>query len=148
MSGMLLRLLPLMLVGLDVSAGAAPPTQCTAATLTGRYVFTGRGFIEPIEPGVERVHYGYFTFDGRGRLTGKQSSSRGGRIGREELQGTYTLGADCAGTLSFHHVKRPGVESYGTDVETHWDIYVTRGGRLGHMIRTDPGTMAVRTFEK
>lgn len=148
MSGMLVRLLPLILVGLGDSATPAPQPQCTVASLKGRYVFTGRGFIEPIEPGVERVHYGYFTFDGRGKLTGQQSSSRGGRIGRETLEGTYTLGADCAGTLNFHHVKRPGVESYGPDVETHWDIYITGDGRLGHMIRTDPGTMAVRTFEK
>jgi len=148
MTGMLLRSLLLIFMALGVSAAAAPQLQCTNATLAGRYIFEGHGFIEPIEPGVERLHYGYFVFDGRGGLTGRQSSSRGGRIGREELAGTYALGADCAGTLNFHHVKRPGIESYGTDVETHWDIYVTGSGRKGHMIRTDPGAMAVRTFEK
>jgi hypothetical protein len=148
MVGLLIRSLVLMLITLGVSGATAPQSRCTNATLTGRYIFEGHGFIEPIEPGVERLHYGYFFFDGHGGLTGRQSSSRGGRIGREELAGTYALGADCAGTLNFHHVKRPGIESYGTDVETHWDIYVTGSGRKGHMIRTDPGTMAVRTFEK
>ncbi len=148
MLGMLLRLLLLLLVALGTSAAAPPQSRCSNATLLGRYVFAGHGFIEPIEPGVERLHYGYFVFDGRGNLTGRQSSSRGGRIGREELAGTYALGGDCAGTLNFHHLERPGIESYGTDVETHWDIYVTGNGRKGQMIRTDPGTMAARTFEK
>jgi len=51
----------------------------------------GRGFIEPGQPGIQRVHYGIFVFDGTGKFSGKQSSSRGGKIGREKLQGTYTI---------------------------------------------------------
>lgn len=141
--------LSLALMGSGLAAHAtAPEPQCSNGSLTGRYIFTGRGYIEPIEPGVERVHYGYFEFDGHGNLTGKQSSSRGGRIGREDLSGTYVLNADCAGTLTFRHVARPGVETYGPGVETHWDMYVTNDGRKGNLIRTDAGTMAVRSFEK
>src|SRR5918994_1713828 len=75
--------------------------KCTVAALKGRYVFTGRGFIEALEPGVQRMHYGVFTFDGSGKVTGKQSSSRGGKLGREKLEGTYTLEGDCSGTMSF-----------------------------------------------
>src|SRR5258707_15754939 len=67
----------------------------------GQYVFTGRGFIEALDPGVPRMHYGAFIFDGAGKFSGKQSSSRGGKIGREKLQGTYTLDADCTGTMTF-----------------------------------------------
>jgi hypothetical protein len=115
--------------------------KCTVETLKGQYVFTGRGFIEALEPGVQRMHYGFFNFDGSGKFTGKQSSSRGGKIGREKLEGTYTLGSDCSGTMSFSFVGNPRSE-------THWDVYVTSDGRKGHMIRMDEGNMAVRSFEK
>lgn len=115
--------------------------KCTLATLRGRYVFAGRGFIEALEPGVQRMHYGAFTFDGSGKVTGKQSSSRAGKLGREKLEGTYTLEGDCSGTMSFSFVANPRSE-------THWDVYVTSDGRRGHMIRMDDGNMAVRSFEK
>jgi hypothetical protein len=115
--------------------------RCTTSTLRGQYVFTGRGLIEPLEPGVQRVHYGIFMFDGAGKLSGKQSSSRGGKIGREKLEGTYTLDADCSGTMTFGFVRRP-------DSLTHWDIFVTKDGRTGHMIRMDDGAMAVRSFQR
>jgi len=141
--------LSLVLMGSGLAAHDAPPEQqCSNGSLTGRYIFTGRGYIEPIEPGVERAHYGYFEFDGHGNLTGKQSSSRGGQIGREDLTGTYVLNADCTGTLTFRHVAQAGVETYGPGVDTHWDIYVTSDGRKGNLLRTDAGTMAVRSFEK
>ena len=115
--------------------------KCTVGTLNGRYVFMGRGFIEALEPNVQRVHYGFFNFDGSGKVTGKQSSSRGGKIGREKLEGTYTLESDCSGTVTFSFVANPRSA-------THWDVYVTSDGRKGHMIRMDEGNMAVRSFEK
>ncbi len=73
-----------------ISAKALAEDKCAVETLKGRYVFVGRGFIEALEPGAQRMHYGYFVFDGSGKLTGKQSSSRGGKIGREKLEGSYT----------------------------------------------------------
>jgi len=117
---------------------AAP---CSVATLQGRYVFTGRGYIEALEPGIQRVHYGVFVFDGKGAFSGKQSSSRGGKVGREKLQGAYTLSDDCSGTMTFNSILNP-------DSQIHWDIYIGEDGRRGHMIRMDEGNMAVRNFEK
>ena len=124
-----------------LSKSALADAQCTVATLNGQYVFTGRGFIEALEPGVQRMHYGVFIFDGAGKVTGKQSSSRGGKIGRENLEGIFTLASDCSGSMSFSFVGNPRSE-------THWDVYVTTDGRKGHMIRMDDGNMAVRSFEK
>ncbi len=136
------------LTALALSTALATPTTlraeepCTLKTLQGRYVFVGRGFIEPADPGVQRMHYGVFIFDGSGKFTGKQSSSRGGKIAqREPLQGTYALDDDCTGTMTLGSFTNPGAQN-------HWDIFVTRDGRKGHMIRTDAGTMAVRSFEK
>ena len=114
---------------------------CTAATLQGQYVFTGRGFIEAVQPGVQRVHYGVLKFAGKGNLSGKQSSSRGGKVGREKLQGTYVLDSDCSGSLKFSSILKPG--SF-----TQWDLYVSPDGRKGNIIRMDEGNMAVRSFEK
>jgi hypothetical protein len=133
-------LLTLALLSL-VPAIAAAQGQCTTATLQGQFVFTGRGFIEAAEPGIQRVHYGIFVFDGAGKLTGKQSSSRGGKIGREQLGGTYALEADCTGTMEFGTLPNHG----GL---THWDLYVTEDHKRGHIIRMDEGSMAVRSFEK
>jgi hypothetical protein len=116
-------------------------TQCSTQILKGQYIFAGRGFIEPGEPGVERVHRGVLVFDGTGNVSGKQSSSRAGKIGHEKLQGTYKLDADCTGTMTFGSVANPGGQ-------IHWDVYATQDGRTGHMIRTDNGSMAVRSFEK
>jgi hypothetical protein len=87
------------------------------------------------------MHYGAFIFDGAGKFTGKQSSSRGGKIGREKLAGTYTLDGDCSGSMTFGSYVNPAAQ-------IHWDIYVTADGKKGHMIRMDEGNMAVRSFEK
>ena len=116
-------------------------SRCSAETLNGQYIFTGRGYIEPGDPGVERAHSGVLLFDGAGKVSGKQSSSRAGKIGHEKLQGTYTLDSDCSGSMTFGSVAKPGAE-------VHWDVYVTNEGRSGHMIRTDDGSMAVRDFQK
>lgn len=81
-----------------------------------------------------------FVFDGAGKFTGKQSSSRGGKIGREKLQGTYTLDSDCTGTLTFDSLL-----TYG---QTHWDLYVTEDHKKGYLIRMDEGSMAVRRLRE
>ncbi len=120
---------------------AVAQEQCSVQTLKGQYVLAGRGFIEPGDPGVQRVHRGLLIFDGAGKVSGKQSSSRGGKIGHEKLQGTYTLSADCSGTMTFGSVAKPGAQ-------IHWDVYVTQDGKSGQMLRTDDGSMAVRSFQK
>ena len=131
--------LPAFVVLTCISAFAQ--AQCSPQLLKGQYLFTGRGYIEPGDPGVQRVHRGLLAFDGEGKVSGKQSSSRGGKIGHEKLQGTYTLDADCSGTMTFGSVANPGAQ-------IHWDVYVSQDGKTGHMIRTDDGSMAIRSFER
>lgn len=128
------------------STNSLAQQKCTVGTLKGQYVFAGRGFIEALQPGVQRMHYGVFIFDGAGKFTGKQSSSRGGKIGREKLEGTYTLERDCSGTMSFRTVSPDS--DLNPPIQIHWDVYVTADGKRGHMIRMDEGNMAVRSFEK
>jgi len=115
--------------------------SCSLASLEGQYIFTCRGFIEAVQPGVQRMHYGVFVFDGVGKFAGKQSSSRDGKIGREKLEGTYTLDSDCTGTMTFGGIMDPSRN-------VHWDFFLTEDHKRGHMIRMDEGNMAVRSFEK
>jgi hypothetical protein len=139
--GKMRTLLSIALLAFSASADAVAEETCNLGSLQGRFVFTGRGFIEAVQPGVQRVHYGIFVFDGAGKFAGKQSSSRGGKIGREKLEGTYTLDADCTGTMTFGGIMNPSSN-------VHWDLYVTEDHKRGHLIRMDEGNMAVRTFEK
>jgi hypothetical protein len=113
-----------------LSPMAYSATHCSAGTLQGHYVFTGQGI---------NLHYGAFDFDGRGKVSGEQTSVRNKVAKREVLQGTYTLDAGCAGTMIFDG------QLGGT---AHWDLFVTDDGRKGNMIRTDSVSMGVRTFEK
>src|SRR4051794_17204924 len=87
-----MRFIPgLAILAFAAASPIAAQEQCSVGTLNGQYLFTGRGFIEAVEPNVQRVHFGLLKFDGAGKLSGKQSSSRGGKIGRETLDGSYTL---------------------------------------------------------
>jgi hypothetical protein len=116
--------------------------ECSTGTLQGQYIFSGRGFIEPLAPTVQRVHSGYFVFDGAGNLSGKETSSRGGTIANgQTLKGTYALNADCSGQIIMDSLALP-------HLQTHWDIFATADGKKANMIRTDAGSMAVRSFEK
>ena len=110
---------------------SATRQACSAGKLQGRYVFTGQGI---------NLHYGAFDFDGAGGFSGKQTSLRHKTsMQREALTGTYTLDADCTGTMTLEG------QLGGT---AHWDVFVTSDGKKGRMIRTDAGATGVRTFEQ
>lgn len=138
----MIRFLPTLLGFIILTCiSAVAQAQCSPQMLKGQYLFAGRGYIEPGDPGVQRVHRGFLVFDGEGKVSGKQTSSRAGKIGHEKLQGAYTLDSDCSGTMTFGSVANPGGQ-------IHWDVYISQDGKTGHMIRTDDGSMAVRSFEK
>ncbi|MGV7217298.1 hypothetical protein [Bradyrhizobium sp. UFLA05-112] len=120
----------------------AASAECSPQTLQGQYIFSARGFIEPLAPNVQRVHSGLLVFDGVAKLSGAETSSRGGKIAREQrLKGTYTLNGDCAGRITIDSLALP-------NLQTHWDVFVTADGKKASMIRTDPGSMSVRSLER
>lgn len=115
----------------------AAPEACSVAKLSGRYVFTGEG--SPVSHRAN-LHSGAFDFDGAGNFSAKQTSARVTQdFQREDLRGTYTMEADCTGSLVMEG-QRGGT--------AHWDVFVTSDGKKGRMIRTDPQLMSVRSFEK
>ena len=121
------------------SLAQAQAERCTTETLQGRYVFTGRGFIEPGEPGIQRVASSFLM--GRESSRGSSHPAAAARLAARSLQGTYTLDADCTGAMTFESVVNPGNQ-------IHWDLYLTEDHKRGHIIRMDDGSMAVRSFEK
>jgi len=105
--------------------------QCSVEKLQGHYIFSGQGI---------NLHYGAFDFDGAGNFLGRQTSLRYKEAPqRENLVGTYTLDADCTGTMTLKG------QLGGT---AHWDVYLTSDGKKGRMIRSDSGATGVRTFEQ
>ena len=131
---------------LMICFGAMLPTiclaqeGCTTRKLEGQYVFVGRGFIEAATPAFNAIITASSSLMVQ-EIYGQAVLSCGGKIGREKLEGAYTLDADCSGTMTFGSYVNPGAQ-------IHWDIYVKRDGTKGHMIRMDEGNMAVRSFEK
>jgi hypothetical protein len=105
--------------------------ECSLGQLQGHYIFAGQG---------SNLHFGVFEFDGAGKFSGKQTSLRQTTAHQHEnLSGTYTLDADCTGTMTIEG------QLGGA---THWDFFLTADGRKGHMVRTDKLEMGVRDFER
>jgi hypothetical protein len=117
---------------------AAQGAECSAATLQGDYLWTGRADRAPDaqETNFPRVFLGVMTFDGVGSVSATSTSSSGGVISRGVSAGSYTLESDCTGTMGF--------EGSGT----HWDMVITTDGNEGQLIRTDDGTIATRSFKR
>ena len=79
---------------------AAPTVRaagtCNLQTIKGSYggLVTGSGF------GILVAGAPVITFDGAGSLTGNDVVSFGGSISPSTLTGTYTVDADCTGTMT------------------------------------------------
>ena len=76
----------------------AEDRACSLARSAGKWSFTDQGTVLPIGP---RIAVGVFTFDDSGNLhNGVATSSLTGAVVSETFSGTYTVNADCTGTVS------------------------------------------------
>jgi hypothetical protein len=78
------------------SANAAVASECSAATLTGHYTYWLQG---ADEAGRAYAEVGQESYDGAGNVRSKFSVAGSAAI--EEDTGTYTVNADCSGTVSY-----------------------------------------------
>jgi hypothetical protein len=110
---------------------------CTEATLKGNYVYAYEGFQVMGETAAQRIPFAFAGRDvwhGDGTMSGVGSGGTNGvPDGVSTYTGTYTLGADCTGSLVF-------TDSTGN--ATHWDLYVLNNGSLINYVQTDPGFVA------
>ena len=105
---------------------ASSRAKCSVATLEGTYLFAQNGV--EIKGNDQRPFAiaGYDVFDGNGEVKGLASANFNGKITRKEpLPGTYTVKANCTGTLTFTN-------------GTRYDIFIAPDGSMFTFVRTNP----------
>ena len=129
-------LLPLVAAGACLSGWAqgAQSPGCDASTLRGSYAIQLTGIVSGVNPTITpvfgRAEIGIVTFDGAGNFTGKDTYNVAGVVARGTLTGTYTVNADCTGSLT--------VTAGESKAWQNADIVVFRGGRKIDIVQTDP----------
>jgi hypothetical protein len=117
----------------DESAGAK---KCSVATLHGTYPFAFDGV--EITGNNEQVPFaiaGYAVFDGKGKEKGVASSNFNGEVSRKEpVSGTYTVKADCTGTVTF---------ADGSQI----DLFIAPDGSMFTFVQTKPSELVGSGFQ-
>ena len=119
----------------DQTAGA----KCSEATLDGTYLFAFDGV--EIKGNDQRPFAlaGYDVFDGNGEVKGVASGNFNGETFRNERSsGTYTVKADCTGTVTF---------TEGTAAGTHYDLFIALDGSTYTFVQTNPPEFVTAGFE-
>jgi hypothetical protein len=122
----------LMLGVLAAGAGYANISEdagakCSEATLHGRYLFAFNGFnIKGNDKVVPFARAGYEVYNGNGKMKGALSGNLDGEITRNEpFSATYTVKADCTGTVTY------------TD-GTRYDLFLDPDGTQFTFVQTNP----------
>jgi hypothetical protein len=130
----------IVLLGLagTLAGGGRPAaaTGCSQATLKGAYVWAYDGFQVSGALATQRVplaYAGHDVWNGDGTMTSVNSGGVNGVFASATATGTYTLNADCSGTLTY-------VDSVAG--ASHWDIYALNDGSVFMYVATDAGTVA------
>ena len=106
----------------DENAGA----RCSEATLDGRYLFAYDGFVIKGNEKVPFASSGYEVYDGNGHVKGVATTNENGKVTRKEpFSGTYTVNADCTGTVTY------------TD-GTQFDQFIDPDGSTFTFVQTNP----------
>ena len=109
-----------------------PPIQkqakkCSEATLHGTYLFA----LDGVDiTGGDQVPYaaaGYEVYDGNGKVKGVSSQNFNGEVFRHEFSGTYTVKADCTGTVT-----------YPDGEPSRYDLFVAPDGSMFTFVGTNP----------
>ena len=120
----------------EENAGAK---KCSVATLHGTYLFAQNGV--EIKGNDQRPFAlaGYDVFDGNGEVKGVASGNFNGETFRNERSsGTYTVKADCTGTVTF---------TEGTAAGTHYDLFIAPDGSTYTFVQTNPPEFVTAGFE-
>jgi hypothetical protein len=105
----------------------ASGAKCSEATLHGRYLFAYDG-VEGIKQ-LPLAVAGQQVFNGNGTQHGVASFNLNGKVvSNQRFSGTYSVRADCTGTIT-----TDGNES---------DMFIAPGGSMFTWVYTDPGLVA------
>src|SRR5918996_978656 len=117
----------------------ATGAKCSKATLQGTYLFAQNGV--EIKGNDQRPFAiaGYDVFDGNGEVKGLASGNSNGEVFRKEpFTGTYTVKANCTGTVTFT----------GGAAASQGDIFVAPDGSKFAFVRTDPESVGATIDEQ
>jgi hypothetical protein len=110
--------------------------KCSVATLHGTYLFAFNGVeIQGNDEQVPFAFAGYAVFDGNGKEKGVASSNFNGKVTRKEpVSATYTVKADCTGTVTYRD---------GSQI----DVFIAPDGSIFTFIQTKPSELVGSGFE-
>ena len=105
--------------------------QCSVATLHGSYGFTTTGTANTPGGPSHIGGVGLIVYDGRGNFVGKATVNIDGTVLRRTFVGTYTVAADCTGTLA---------ETFtdALDGRATFDLVIDDDGRETRAVTTPP----------
>jgi hypothetical protein len=118
--------------------------ECSIATLQGSYGYTSTGTL--LDSYVPAPYAGPFaevgrqTFDGKGNTNATATVSSNGNIQPVTIQGTYTVKADCTGSMTLYVVQFQST--------VHADFVIDRDGAEIRAIGTDSGVIESRVYRK
>jgi hypothetical protein len=105
----------------------ASRAKCSKATLHGRYLFAYDGVVGKKQ--LPLAVAGQQLFNGNGTQHGVASFNANGKVvSNQRFSGTYSVKADCSGTIT-----TDGNES---------DVFIAPGGSMFTWVYTDPGFVA------
>jgi hypothetical protein len=110
--------------------------KCSVATLHGTYLFAFNGVeIQGNDEQVPFAFAGYAVFNGNGKEKGVASSNFNGEVTRNEpVSATYTVKADCTGTVTYRD---------GSQI----DVFIAPDGSIFTFIQTKPSELVGSGFE-
>jgi hypothetical protein len=113
----------------DAKNNDAAGAKCSEATLDGRYLFAYDGYEIKGNKKVLFAVAGYEVYDGNGHVKGVASTSVNGKITRKEpFSGTYTVKADCTGTVTY----KDG---------TRYDLFIAPDGSTYTFLQSNSGVV-------
>jgi hypothetical protein len=118
--------------------------ECSIATLQGSFGYTSTGtlldsYVPPPLAG-PFAEVGRQTFDGKGYAKATATLSTNGNIQQVTIQGTYTVNADCTGSMTLYVVQFQST--------VHADFVIDRDGAEIRAIGTDAGVIETRVYRK
>jgi hypothetical protein len=134
----------LFVLGIVPKARAGEHEECSNATLRGSFGYSSTGtlldtYVPPPYAG-PFAEVGRQTFDGKGNTNATATLSANGNIQQVTIQGTYTVNADCTGSMTLY------VLPFQSTV--HADFVIDDDGAGLRAIGTDSGVVESRVYRK
>ena len=122
-------------------SGSHAQSGCSVATLRGAYIYAQDGFVIAGATASDRTPFaqaGREIFKGDGTMSGVATENFNGSVSHVTYAGTYTVGPDCTGTVTF---------TDDNQVVSHYDIAVEDGGAEFGFVQTD-ANIVTAAFER